>query len=92
MASMEGTKLSDDYWHSYVYVNFSWLGCGECNTDLDVEWAWDGITAEGEAGVQQFTNRVVPHLKSAGWIIHDAALCCPACAARLGVTDETISH
>lgn len=88
---MEVTTLPDDYWHIYVYVHFGWLSCGECNTEPDLQWAWEG-TSEGEAGVQQFTDRVVPHLKSAGWIIHDAALCCPDCAARLGVADESRSH
>jgi hypothetical protein len=89
---MSTPKLPADYWHTFVYVHFSWLACGQCKKEPDLEWAWQGIIAEGEAGVQQFTDRVVPHLKSAGWIFHDAEPCCPECAAMQGFTDESISN
>jgi hypothetical protein len=79
---MAETKLPDDFWHTFVYVHFGYFCCGRCGIEPDLEWAWEGLTANDEAGLVQFTNRVVPHLKSEGWIVLDAQPRCPLCAAK----------
>jgi len=83
---MSAPELPNDYWYTFVYVHFGWLCCGQCQTEPDLEWAWEGITAEGEDGVKLFTIRAVEHLKIAGWIMHEDQPCCPACAAKPGIT------
>ena len=85
-AQKSTSELPDDYWHTFVYVHFGWLCCGQCEAQPDLEWAWDGITAAGEASVAQFTIRAVEHLTNTGWVMHKEQPCCPACAARLGIT------
>jgi hypothetical protein len=82
---MSTPALPPDYWHTFVYVNFGWLCCGQCEVEPDLQWAWGGLKAEGEAAVEQFTIRAVEHLKNAGWIMHADQPCCPACAAKLRV-------
>jgi hypothetical protein len=76
---MSTPTLPDDYFHTFVYVNFGWLFCGNCEAEPDLQWAWDGITVEGEPAVDQFTIRAVEHLKKSGWIIQDDGLRCPLC-------------
>ncbi len=75
-------ELPDDYWHTFVYVNFGWLSCGKCDVEPDLRWAWpQGV--EGEQAAVVFAIRAVEHLKAAGWIMHDDQPCCPECAAKL---------
>jgi hypothetical protein len=66
--------LPDDYFHTYIYVHFSWACCELC------------ITAKGEAGVQEFTIKAVERLKAEGWVMRGDELLCPQCAARIGAS------
>jgi hypothetical protein len=80
-------ELPEDDWHTFVYVHFSWLACGQCQLKPDLEWAWEGIEAKGEEAVRLFTIRTVEQLKKAGWVMYNDEPCCPACAARLVISD-----
>jgi hypothetical protein len=79
---ISGIDFPDDYWHTFVYVNFGWLSCGKCEREPDLGWAWNGISTTGEAGVAEFTKRAVEHLKTDGWVMDDY-LYCPECASSL---------
>src|SRR4051794_21998218 len=60
------TKLPEDYWHTFVYVNFGWLCCQNCESQPDIEGAWEGV-GPGEAGIELFAVRAVEQLKQDGW-------------------------
>jgi hypothetical protein len=75
-------QLPEDWWHTYVYVNFSWLYCEKCKVEPKLDWVWDKVTANGEEGAAQFTVRAVKHLKDSGWTIGEYGLHCPTCAAK----------
>jgi hypothetical protein len=78
--------LPDDYFHTYIYVHFSWACCELCKAEPNLEWAWEGVTAKGEAGVQEFTIKAVERLKAEGWVMRGDELLCPQCAARIGAS------
>lgn len=82
---MDDSQLPEDYWHTFAYVHFGWLCCAQCEVEPELQWVWDGVTSEGEAGIEQFTIRAVEHLKNAGWMMHEQQPCCPSCAAKLGI-------
>lgn len=69
------SELPDDYWRTYVYVNFGWLCCSRCEVEPDLQWAWP--EGEGEWVVEQFAIRAVPHLRAIGWVMHEDHLVCP---------------
>jgi hypothetical protein len=81
-------ELPEDWWHTYVYVYFGWLSCGECEVEPDLEWIWEGVTADGENGVAQFTLIAVDRLKDLGWTIRDDGLCCPKCSGKKSPNSE----
>jgi hypothetical protein len=71
----------DDWWHTYVFVHFSWLECESCSIAPDTEWAWKDLPPDQDSAVVA-TNRIVPRLISEGWEMQDQALYCPQCAKR----------
>jgi hypothetical protein len=75
-------EMPDDWWHTWVFVNFSWLACLSCDLRPDTDWAWNDLPPDEDAAIVA-TKRIVPRLISEGWEMHDQIMLCPDCAHRL---------